>query len=205
MFARTQVDPGEEILTEKSLLTAVARLHDTYCDACSILLPKSDSGNSKTHETIMCEECAEVFFCSIECHDLAQDMYHPILCGIDLEQKVSNKEAADSLYFLLLVRAIALSHVQELHPLELKEVRYIWGDYHDVDPSQEHSMDSSQSIPKTLPFSFDDNILKPLHMLEKMDVNIFEQSYRYDTWVFNTLYAKFRGMRGLVIVILSCL
>jgi hypothetical protein len=44
-----------------------------------------------------------------------------------------------------------------------------------------------------LPFSFKDNILSPLNILEKMDVNIFEQSHRYDTWIFNTLYAKFRG------------
>ena len=26
-----------------------------------------------------------------------------------------------------------------------------------------------------------------------MDINIFESFGRYDTWVFNTLYAKFRG------------
>jgi hypothetical protein len=30
-------------------------------------------------------------------------------------------------------------------------------------------------------------------MLELMEVNIFTESHRYDTWVFNTIFAKLRG------------
>ena len=36
VFAKEDITPGEEILKEKSLLTAVSRLHDSYCDACSV-------------------------------------------------------------------------------------------------------------------------------------------------------------------------
>lgn len=114
-------------------------------------------------------------------------------------------ESADSLYTLLLVRALALAETQDIHPLQLKEVRYIWGDYHGLDLSQEwkaddhgHIIDPFATLPQTLPFSFTGNILTPLHILEKMDVNIFEQSHRYDFWVFNTLYAKFRGLPYLL-------
>jgi hypothetical protein len=35
VFAKEDILPGEEILKEKSLLTAVSRLHESYCDACS--------------------------------------------------------------------------------------------------------------------------------------------------------------------------
>ncbi|KAH7126982.1 hypothetical protein B0J11DRAFT_604914 [Dendryphion nanum] len=199
VFAKSDIKPGEELLKEKSLLTAIARLHETYCDACSIPLSTSVS-SAEEHRAIPCDECAEVFFCSEECLDLAQETYHSVLCGIDIEQKVTNSEAADGLYFLLLVRALALAHAQESHPLELKEVRYIWGDYHALNLDTEwktdargHIIDAFGSIGQTLPFSFNSSILKPLHMLEKMDINIFEESHRYDTWVFNTLYAKFRG------------
>ncbi|KAH6878176.1 hypothetical protein BKA58DRAFT_90111 [Alternaria rosae] len=198
LFAKDDIIPGETILEEKSLLTAISRLHESYCDACVIPLSSSGNGNDTV---ISCEECEEVFFCSEECHDLAQDQYHPALCGVSVDQgKVPAREAADYLYTLLLVRALALAETLDLHPLELKEVRYIWGDYHGKDLETVWQADASgrlsdafAHVPQTLPFSFKSNILMPLHVLEKMDINIFTQSHRYDTWVFNTLYAKFRG------------
>ncbi|KAF3045444.1 hypothetical protein E8E12_004712 [Didymella heteroderae] len=198
VFAKEDIAPGVEVLNERSLLTAISRRHDTYCDACSTMLPDSPEADQST---VSCEECDEVFFCSEECHDLAQDMYHPSICGISVDQgKVPAREAADSLYFILLVRALALAETQDLHPLELKELRYIWGDYHgkaldtvwQLD-SQGQLIDAFAGVSQTLPFSFNNNVIKPLHLLEKMDVNIFTQSYRYDTWVFNTIYAKLRG------------
>lgn len=198
VFAKEDITAGEEVLKERSLLTAVSRLHDTYCDACSTILPES----RETENTILaCEECDEVFFCSEECHDLAQDTYHPSICGVSIDEgKVLAREAADSLYSILLVRALALAETQGLHPLELKELRYIWGDYHGQEldttwqvDSKDQLCDAFGTVPQTLPFSFNNNVIKPLHILEKMDVNIFTQSYRYDTWVFNTIYAKLRG------------
>ncbi|KAF1833785.1 hypothetical protein BDW02DRAFT_359923 [Decorospora gaudefroyi] len=198
LFVKEDILPGQQILEEKSLLAAISRLHESYCDACSIPLASSDDGNNAI---ISCEECDDVLFCSTDCHDLAQDNYHPSLCGVSVDQgKIPAREAADYLYTLLLVRALALAETRDLHPLELKEVRYIWGDYHgkDLDLVWQDNLsgrvdDAFGNVPRTLPFSFKNNILMPLHVLEKMDVNIFEQSHRYDTWVFNTLYAKFRG------------
>jgi hypothetical protein len=142
-----------------------------------------------------CEMCDEVYFCSEECQELARDSYHQALCGVDIEEKVSASEAADSLYTLLLIRALALAEMQEVHPLELKEVQYIWGDYHGLvlDQAWQSERDAFGSLPRTLPFSFEANVLRPLNILEKMDVNIFEKSHEYDTWVLNTLYAKLRG------------
>lgn len=197
IFAKEDIPAGEVILQEKSLLTAVSRMHESFCDACSISLPKSgdDIGDIRA-----CEECDEVLFCSSECEELAQDFYHPAICGVTVDKKVSASKTSDHLYSLLLVRALALAETQDIHPLELKEVRYIWGDYHGLDlntnwksDSEGRAVDLFGSLPQTLPFSFEDNILMPLNVLERMDINIFEQSHRYDTWIFNTLYGKFRG------------
>jgi hypothetical protein len=203
VFAKEDIAPGERILEEKSLLTAISRLHDLYCDACSIALPtlQNDKTGQVDSTIVSCEECEEVFFCSVECHDLAQDNYHPSLCGASVEPgRVPANEAADKLYTSLLTRALALAETQGLHPLELKEIRYIWGDYHGRDlkkmwngNEEGQSADPFGSVLRTLPFSFKSNVLAPLHMLEKMDVNIFTQSDRYDTWIFNTIFAKLRG------------
>jgi hypothetical protein len=204
VFAKEDIPADEIILQEKSLLTAVSRLHELYCNACSGSLPKPDPNTESV--AISCEECEDVFFCSEECHDFAQEQYHPVLCGVSTEQKVPPNEAADWLYTLLLVRALALAEVQDVHPLDLKEVGYIWGDYHGLDLDEAwkadangHLTDPFASVKQSLSFSFNNNILLPLNMLEKMDVNIFEQSHRYDTWIFNTLYAKFRGRLGMLL------
>jgi hypothetical protein len=203
VFAKQDIPPGERILEEKSLLTAISRLHDSYCDACSLALPHSQdaAGEHAGNAIVSCEECDEVFFCSLDCHDLAQDSYHPSLCGVNVDQnKVPASEAADALYTSLLVRALALAQTQGLHPLELRELRFIWGDYHSHNsetPWQAEAVDQAtdpfHGVPQTLPFTFKNNVLTPLHMLELMEVNIFTESHRYDTWVFNTIFAKLRG------------
>lgn len=200
LVATEQIKPGEQTLEEKSLLTAITRLHDSYCDACSIALPSMDAADSESN-IFTCEDCDEVFFCSSECQSLAQDHYHPALCGITADDgKVPAKEASDFLYSRLLIRALALAETQDIHPLELKEVRFIWGDYHGLSLDDAHRTDSSGhlldafgSIPTSLPFSFKYNVLVPQQIMEKMDINIFTHTDRYDTWIFNTLYAKFRG------------
>ncbi|ORX98317.1 hypothetical protein BCR34DRAFT_606987 [Clohesyomyces aquaticus] len=193
IFAKEDILPGELCLQEKSVLTAISRLHEFYCDACSA---KFEEGAA----VLQCDDCNEVFFCGEECLKLAQSSYHPVLCGVSFEKKSPASEAPDVLYALLLIRAMALAEVQGVHPLDLKEVRYIWGDYHGLNltsswrtDSQGRLEDAFGSVPRTLPFSFNLTILNPLNILLKMDVNIFEQSHRYDTWVVNTLYAKFRG------------
>ena len=203
VFAKGNIALGELILQEKSLLSAVSRLHESYCDACSAPLPRPDESalnSGDGNPTFACDECEDVFFCSADCQNLAQAQYHPALCGISTEQKVSASDAADSLYTLLLIRAIALAKVQDVHPLDLKEVRFIWGDYHGLNLERQWKLnrqgcpiDPFGSVPQTLPFTFKHNILTPLNILEKMAVNIFEQSHRYDTWIFNTLFGKFRG------------
>lgn len=197
VFAKEDIAPGEEILDETSLLTANNKLQDALCDACSADLPELNSPEGSS--VVACPEC-EVVFCSQWCHDEAIESYHPALCGKDVEaiaKDVPPAQAADSLYSLLLLRAMALSENQEVYPLNIHEVKYIWGDFEptpDPDYQVYTNIDSPDSctVPRTLPFSFEHNIRLPFHMLEKMDIDIFASPH-FDVWIFNTLYAKFRG------------
>lgn len=197
VFAKEDIAPGECILDETSMLTANNRLQDALCDACSTDLPRLDS--QEANETVQCQDC-EVVFCSQECYDAAIGAYHGAVCEMDVEaiaKDVPREQAAESLYSLLLLRAMAMAETQHCHPLDLKEVKYIWGDFNSPSPAQyQYPMGDgvyqSDKIAKTLPFSFEHNIRLPFHMLEKMDIDIFANP-QYDVWVFNTLYAKFRG------------
>ncbi|GAB7354370.1 hypothetical protein MBLNU459_g4875t2 [Dothideomycetes sp. NU459] len=198
VFAKESVAPGETVLHESSLMTANNRLQDALCDACSSDLP--DLADPAFSDVVDCPDCSAVF-CKQECFDLANDQYHPAVCdrGVeDIAKDVPRAEAANSLYTLLLLRALAMAETQELHPLELLYVKYIWGDYHNVDlsknwvPHNPRKTRSPPPYPRTLPFTFKNNVLLPFNMLEMMDVDIFKNP-QYDVWVFNTLYAKFRG------------
>lgn len=192
LFAKEDIAPGEILLRESSLLTATNRLHDDLCDACNAPLPELSSAEPP----IACDGCADTIFCSQKCHDTAQTIYHGAVCGLmdNLESIGKDipdpKDKADYLYLLLLGRAIAMAATQDMHPLDLPEVKYIWGDFHDLDINNPSNSDDPTA---TLPFSFQLNILQPMRILEEMELDPYANLARYDTWVLNTLYAKFRG------------
>jgi hypothetical protein len=195
LFALGDLEPGDILLNETSMLTATSRLNDTFCDACSAALPSLSKQQEEGCTVVSCRECGEAVFCSDNCLELAQSSYHPATCGADvssISKDAPAEEAADALHSLLLLRALAMSVHQDVHPLDLPEVKYIWGDYNRTQTTAPLNNGFS-GITRTLPFSFHANILLPIHILEKMDVNIFTTSHLYGTWVSNTLYAKFRG------------
>ncbi|KAK5990205.1 hypothetical protein PT974_08471 [Cladobotryum mycophilum] len=193
VFATEDISPGEAVLKEYSLLTANNRLKDTVCDACSSELAPLGSKNGP----VECVDCLDTVFCNQECHDEAQERYHPAVCEKDVDSIAKDPdafEADETLYLLLLARVLALATHQEIHPLEVREIKFIWGDFV---PSRTNEINVSPKAgppPEwTLPFSFKYNIETPLHVLEKMDIDIYAGLPEYDLWVLNTLYAKFRG------------
>jgi hypothetical protein len=192
LFAKADVEPGETLLDECSVLTVNNRLKESLCDACSTELPRLEPGSA----VVGCPDCEDTMFCDEEC--LAKSAtYHPSVCDKDVDtigKDPDPKETPNALYLLLLGRSFAMAQTQQCHPLELKEVKYIWGDFL---PGSANAVPLSPQAPPpstwTLPFSFASNISGPLHILEKMDVDIFASLAEYDLWVFNTLYSKFRG------------
>lgn len=193
VFATEDIGPGEPVLKEYSLLTANNRLKDAVCDACSSDLPPLGA----EQQPVSCTECYDTVFCNQYCHDQAQERYHGSVCDKDVDAIAKDPdafEADETLYLLLLARMLALAEHQEIHPLEVRDVKFIWGDFV---PSATNAINPSPNAgppPEwTLPFSFKYNIETPLHILEKMDVDIYTTLARYDLWVVNTLFAKFRG------------
>lgn len=186
VFATTDITPNETVLLEPSVLTSSTRLFDPLCDACSSALPVVDSD----HPLPNCPDCDDIVFCSEACLTRAQDLYHPAVCGLpdfDIVAKDPSPFAAsNALYTLLIARTLAMAETQDIHPLDLPQVKYLWGDF---------TPPTSPAI-RTLPFSFENNIAQPLHLLSKLEKDPFtpETFGRYDTWVINTLLAKFRGV-----------
>ncbi|WEW58767.1 hypothetical protein PRK78_004235 [Emydomyces testavorans] len=204
LFAKEDIAPGEVILRESSMLTATNRLHDDLCDACNNSLPQLDAAEPP----FACANCEDTIFCSEKCYEIAYATYHRAICGAEGLESIAKdihdpKDKADCLYLLLLARALAMAETQHIHPLDLPEVKYIWGDFHrtEDDPSTpsfpipaQHLTDIPAPPPSaTLPFSFQLNILQPMRIVEEMGLDPFDSLQTYDTWIFNTLYAKFRG------------
>ena len=185
IFTSSAISPKETVLLEPSVLTSSTRLHDPFCDACSTRLPPF----SPDSPLPACPNCEDTVFCSQACHDRAQSLYHPAICGIldfDVVAKDPSPFAATScLYTLLLARTMAMAETQNLYPLDLPQIKYLWGDF--TDPIK---------VSRTLPFSFENNIQQPLHLLNSLSLDLFAPITlaRYDTWVINTLFSKFRGV-----------
>ncbi|KJZ78926.1 hypothetical protein HIM_01699 [Hirsutella minnesotensis 3608] len=193
VFAQQDIEPGEVVLHEYSLLTANNRLKDAVCDACSSELPPLGAEKGP----VSCGECFDTVFCSRFCHDEAQKRYHPAVCDKDVDAIAKDPdafEADETLYLLLLARVLALAAHQEINPLEVREVKFIWGDFVPTRTNEiDLALDAEPPPQWTLPFSFKYNIEAPLHILEKMDMDIFASLAEFDFWILNTLYAKFRG------------
>lgn len=193
LFAKEDIAPGELVLDEYTVLTANNRLKDALCDVCSSELPML----GEDRQAVACPDCDDTMFCDEICYQHAMDSYHPSVCDKDIDtisKDPDPKETPNALYLLLLARTLAMSATQETHPLNLKEVKYIWGDFL-PSPTNAVPLSPNAGPPPiwTLPFSFASNISGPLHILEKMDIDIFATLRSYDLWVLNTLYSKFRG------------
>ncbi|CAL8575658.1 hypothetical protein XPA_001569 [Xanthoria parietina] len=196
VFATEDIAPHEIVLQERSLLTANNRLHDPLCDACSAPLPPISALESPLPT---CPDCDDIIFCSETCYSLATSLYHPAVCGKpDLEtiaKDPSPLAATNALYLLLLGRTFALSETQNIHPLDLTETKYLWGDFSLPPPPPPTTTTTTKQQPaRQLPFTFEDNILAPLHLLAKMDIDVFASLATTDTWIISTLFAKFRGV-----------
>ena len=200
LFAAADLAPGELILQERSLLVAGISAEEPLCDCCGDALPLvSVGGGDGTLAddgggAIACPECEEAVFCGERCFRLATESYHAVVCDKGVEtvaRETPPVEAADALYLLLLARAIALAEARGQHLLDLEEVRYLWGDF----VAERCPSDADEGPPTgKLPFSFQYNILFPLNMLEKMDVDTFAAVDKYDFWAIQTAYAKFRAV-----------
>lgn len=218
VFALRDIAPGEEVLRERSLLTATSSLHAELCDACGSDLPRLDAKGEEG--PVSCPNCADAVFCSDVCLELAQGSYHAAICGVDdidtiAKVDISAADAPTAMYTLLVLRAFAMSLTQDVHPLELSEVRYIWGDFVDPGPSplpsnvtdqaededEDEAAAAASRPPRTLPFTFSSHILTPLHFLTLLDMNIFAPASHpsdpahalCELWVVNTLFAKLRA------------
>ena len=187
IFAQESIAPFERVLLEPSILSANTRFQEPLCDACSTPLPDLSSNDI---EGSGCPSCSDVYFCSETCHERAQNLYHPAVCGIEdydiVAKDPSPESAADKLYLLLVARTIAMAQTQDKHPLDIYHTKYLWGDF-TSDPSV---------LTRSLPFDFETNIAQPIHILEHMGLDPYapQNIERYDIWVLNTLFAKFRGV-----------
>lgn len=217
LFAKKQLDPGTTILTERSLLTGIKPHGEALCDACA-----ADMEGISREDRRYCPAC-DLPFCSEECLSAAMEHYHrpnednyetdegyppaeaPFCPGAGGNDDIHNLGRAESsttpewdLYFLLLSRTMQMSETQKMHPLNLFHVKYLWGDF---SPAPGIADFPVKSGPKTLPYSIRHHVELPLQWFEiLMHSNERCRPYsatwlkKYDWWIIQTLFAKFRGV-----------
>ncbi len=217
LFAKKQLAPGATILKERSVLTGIRPHAEALCDACAADLETVDQENHRH-----CPGC-NIPFCSEECQSAAKERYHtpneedyetdegyppaeaPFCPGTNGNEDIHNLGRAESsttpewdLYFLLLSRTMQMSETQKVHPLDLFDIKYLWGDF---SPTPDAMDLANQSGPKTLPYSVRHHVELPLqwfeilmHSRERCQPYSATWLKKYDWWIIQTLFAKFRGV-----------
>ncbi|KAJ9614551.1 hypothetical protein H2200_002688 [Cladophialophora chaetospira] len=217
LFAKKEVKPGTTILKERSVLTGIRPHGEALCDGCAADLEGVDQASRR-----YCPGC-NTPFCSEECQSAAKKGYHapnmddyetdegyppaeaPFCPGTSGNEDIHNLGRAESsttpewdLYFLLLSRTMQMSVTQKVHPLDLFEIKYLWGDF---SPTPNVADLSIKSGPKTLPYSVRHHVELPLqwfeilmHSRDRCTPYSATWLEKYDWWIVQTLFAKFRGV-----------
>ncbi|KAK6337935.1 hypothetical protein TWF696_001410 [Orbilia brochopaga] len=195
VYATKDLPADTQVFSERSILTVNNRLFDPLCDCCN--------GSLDPTNTISCENCDDVVFCSEKCKAEATEKYHPALCGIDIDflfksahttsHTVANDASATAssstptkaLYSLLLLRTLAMALTQDVNPLSILPVKYLYGS---------SPPPPLPALPPTLPFTFADNILSVFHILTRLEVDPFKVSlHSFDIWHTLTIHSKILG------------
>ncbi|CAK7266021.1 hypothetical protein SEPCBS119000_001811 [Sporothrix epigloea] len=218
IFAKEPIAAGEVVLRESSLLSACNRQTAAACDVCSSDISgtddKTDGTYSSVDSTISCSKC-DAMFCGEECYERALGAYHPPDCRWKdiayVFEEWSPRVDDDVLYLLLVTRVLTMAKRQNCHPLELKEVKHLWGDFvpaatnthnaaslHHLDPYSPEVVAMAAAggyapAAWSLPFNYNDNISTPLRLMEELGLYTNKSLPEMGVWVANTLYAKLRA------------
>lgn len=218
LYAKEDLTPGQMILEERSALTAIRPHGAALCDGCA-----ADLETIPKQQQRSCAGCGRPY-CSDACHDSASVKYHvqnpnddeteegyppastpfcPGSAGIDDLHTLGRAESSSTpewdLYFLLLSRTFQMSVTQGQHPLDLFEIKYLWGDFSTREPT--NSKVAMADPPKTLPYSLRHHVELPVQWFEvlmhsRSECHPYSEEWldKYDWWIVQTLFAKFRGV-----------
>ena len=217
LFAKKRLLPGETILTERSVLTGIRPHGEALCDACAANMEEVN-----WDERRYCEGC-NIPFCSDACQSAAKERYHrpnpdgeetdagyppaktPFCAGASGIDDIHNLGRAESsttpewdLYFLLFSRTMQMSETQKVHPLDLFDIKYLWGNFSETPDVLDLPLKSGE---KSLPYSVRHHVELPLqwfeilmHSRDRCTPYSATWLEKYDWWIIQTLFAKFRGV-----------
>ncbi|MCJ1296779.1 hypothetical protein MMC34_008346 [Xylographa carneopallida] len=175
-----------------------------HCNACLAACFCSGDclGSSGDYHITLCNSGLEQIIRS-RCTQVVEQTKEDELSSADGSLHIHPK--ARCLYDLLFTRIVAMAVDKDVNPLDLPEIRWLNGDLRsapesdknttagaDVDPilhQDEPGMDLMQQS-RTLPWSFTNNVVNPIHYLQTMDIDPVRHLNRTDGWMLNTLFAK---------------
>ena len=186
-------------------------------------IEKEEEVQPENHETYTCDLCVQSeaeldevvvpVWCSKHCRDSAMAKYHPALCSRPIAPfhraaqsappstgLTTGSQPGGNVYALLMMKAFAMALCQGVHPLDLEEVKYLYG----VPPVEEGDL--------RIGWGWEENVRGAVGILEALGIDVFDGQWRprnhphstdtataatpewWNTWVVNTLIAKFRGV-----------
>jgi hypothetical protein len=222
LFATQDLPPDTVVLNERSALTAIRPHGEALCDACAGDL--SDLAAEERQLCPGCgipfcsRECLEVAMSTYHAPNTADEETDegyppeatPFCPGSVAEADIANLGRAESsdtpewdLYFLLVTRALQMAETLDCHPLEIWECKYLWGSFEEGVSSM--ALDGpgrkTPKLKRTLPYSLRHHVELPLQwfellLLSREGSGPYSKRWveRYDWWVIQTLFAKFRGV-----------
>ena len=173
VFARRDIQMGEQILLGKSIYETVNDYIVKACDACC----------GPLRGTPLTLDCCKARYCKPSCKMEAIKSYHRILCGKGfgwLHQAYSNADPfGNDMVPLLMVKVLATAIQQNAKPLKMACVGTMQVGYGK----------GTRSC-----FKLFDNVIAPVEVLQSLGVDIFTDR-RFDSWAMQTLFLRIENNR----------
>ena len=171
VIATKPVQKGETVIIDRTYAGVVAST--SRCSTCcgAITTPITNS-------------CCEVTYCSEVCAGDAMKLFHKSLCSVDFSAIETAAEGATettdfAIDALLLIRVLALSIQENVHPLRNSVLARLTPSY--GGPSA-----------RLIIFNYVNHVVEPTSILQKLGVDIFADP-QYDTWVLQTIRCRLQN------------
>jgi len=171
VIATTPIQKGTTVIVDRTLASVVGST--SRCSTCSgpVTSPITNP-------------CCDVTYCSDLCAQDALSRFHQPLCSVDFSAFEAAASTATqttdfALDTLLLIRVLALSIQENVHPLQNSMLARLTPSYGGPSAS-------------LIIFNYVNHVVEPISILQKLGIDVFANA-RYDTWVLQTIRCRLQN------------
>ena len=178
IYATTNIGANTRLFDDETILGATSPDTSTPSASKGLEICENCCGSLPIRSTSRVEAtCCSTVYCSEHCRETALRFYHSKTCGRNFPEMFELqgiKKFDPKMYGPMWLRVLSICTQSDCHPLDHPLIARLIPQISDGRP---------------LHWSYINNILQPIHILQKLGVDLWKD-LRFDTWVLQTVLSR---------------